>query len=453
MRFNQTKNFFKLFKASIPIIIGFEISMAMTIIDVIMLKGFDINVIGGLGLASTGVFIFTALVMGIGTVLQTSISHSIASSKKDTSELLAASLYWVFGLTVLIIIAGLVMLPSISQVMTNNASVRLHLMDFLRIWLLVGLIPYALSQVLRYYYFGQRRNSIVMVIIIISITSNIFFNWLLLSGYGGDTYIGIKGIALAKAISRYIELILFLFILVKEEGIKWLLSFNIKVLFDQLKYSSFTSLKLISEAIFIALCYILIDRLGETSLAMHHIVMRIWITICTLLLGVAICSQSFISKELAKGLFEKAREWKSSSFRIMMILAIVVLSFLNLFNQEIINLFTTDLRLIQRSPRIIFISSLSIIFLTYSISSSYYLIASKRNNIDFLISFIINWCIFLPIAFWGITNSKTLEWFWSLIIIIEFVRSCSYFFINQKIKTHTKLNKISFLNIARESSK
>lgn len=431
IKFMRTSNFVDVLKSSIPIIIGLQLSNALPVINLILIRSFGVEVVGGLGLASSGNLIFAALLTGVGAVLQISVAQSLISEKVNARLILGTSLFWIFGLSLLVAVVGLYTLPNLAAFVTGNDEVQLHFIAFLRVWLSIGFVPFSLSQILRYYYLGKKRNHMVLSIIAISIISNIALNWLFLHGYGGIAYVGIKGLALGRSISRIIELCLFLFILLREEGNRWFL-FDYKVMFNQLKYSSTTSLKFISEAIFVMVVYVLIDRLQDVSLASHHILMRIWMVIYTLLTGVAISSQSFIGEALKQKRLAEARRWRLSTFNVIFVFSVLVLVFLNVYRFEIIAWFTIEPEVIQKVTGIIIPLSLSIIFQTYSISSSYYLIALKQNRTDFLVSLIINWCIFLPIAFLGITYSKTLEWVWSIVAIFECVRSGIYFIINRK---------------------
>ena len=73
-------------------------------------------------------------------------------------------------------------------------------------WILIGLLPFALSQV----YSGTLRETgetiVPMVAGVAAVFVNLIFNYLLIYGSFGFPKLGVEGAAIATVLSRYVEL-------------------------------------------------------------------------------------------------------------------------------------------------------------------------------------------------------------------------------------------------------
>ena len=198
----------------IPIIIQNAITNFVNLLDNIMVGQVGTEQMSGVSIANQLLFVFNLCVFGglAGAGIFSAQFHG-ADNQEGVRSCFRYKLY----VGALLIVLGLaVLLPGgrflITRFLheqggeTGRAEVTLnHALGYLRI-MLVGLFPFALSQVYASTLRETGETKLPMFAGIAAVFVNLLFNYLLIFGHMGFPKLGVQGAAIATVLSRFVEL-------------------------------------------------------------------------------------------------------------------------------------------------------------------------------------------------------------------------------------------------------
>lgn len=198
---------------AIPIMIQNGITQFVGLLDNIMIGRVGTEQMTGVSIANTLLFVYSLAIFG--AVSGAGIFGAQFFGSKDTSgvrfvfrfKLIVALLITVLGIGVFLLFdEPLIMLYLRGEGTPQQIALSLvYAKDYLKI-MLIGLVPFALTQC----YTGTLREGkqtlVPMVSGIAAVVLNLLFNALLIFGYLGFPALGVRGAAIATVISRFVEL-------------------------------------------------------------------------------------------------------------------------------------------------------------------------------------------------------------------------------------------------------
>lgn len=160
-----------------------------------------------------------------------------------------------------------------------------------------------------------------------SVVLNILFNWLLIFGVGLFPRMEIKGAALATTISKAIELIWTLAVMMKKDSLKikfnYILHTDKPLMNNYFKYALPVLGNQLAWGMGFTMYSVILGHLGSDATAANsiaNIIKNLSICVCQ---GVATASAVIIGEELGKGMIDTAKQYGSKLCRISLVCGIV----------------------------------------------------------------------------------------------------------------------------------
>ncbi len=161
----------------------------------------------------------------------------------------------------------------------------------------------------------------------VSVVLNILLNWLLIFGVGFFPRMEIKGAAIATVISKIVELVWTLIVMLHQDNLKirlrYVLHTDKSLMDDYFRYALPVLGNQLAWGMGFTMYSVILGHLGSDATAANsiaNIVKNLSICVCQ---GVASASAVIIGEELGKGMIDKAKQYGSELCRISLICGIV----------------------------------------------------------------------------------------------------------------------------------
>ena len=232
MKFIGDKVFYRnVFKIALPIVIQSALTYMVGFIDNIMVGQIGTEAMSGVAISNQLHFVFYTCLAGI--VASGSIFGSQFYGNNDLNGLKETFKFRFLSCFILSIVAIVVFLVFGEQLISlflysqnNEVSIEVTLLygkKYLSI-LLLGLIPFALTQVYTSTIKDMGETLIPMFSSVAAIISNTVFNYILIFGKFGFPELGVEGAAIATVIARFLEFsIIFIFVHIRKNRFKFII--------------------------------------------------------------------------------------------------------------------------------------------------------------------------------------------------------------------------------------
>ncbi len=208
------KAFYKrAFSLAIPVMVQMGITNFVNLLDNIMVGRISTEAMSGVSIVNQFIFIFNLLIFGslAGAGIYTVQFHGNNDRKgikySFRFKLLSSLVFSIIGICVFILLDD-VLIKTFLFEQNSEGDLELTLKlgkEYLSI-MLIGLIPYALSQVYASTLRETEHSVPPMVSSVIAVSTNFVLNYVLIFGKLGFTELGVKGAAIATVVSRFVEL-------------------------------------------------------------------------------------------------------------------------------------------------------------------------------------------------------------------------------------------------------
>lgn len=203
----------KVLAVSIPIMIQTGITNFVSLLDNIMVGRLGTEAMSGVSIVNQFIFVFNLLIFG--AVSAAGIFTAQYHGLKDTDGV-RHTFRFKFLINFIAALLGIAVFAlfddALISIFLHNGSAEGNLAltleqgkEYLAI-MLIGLIPYALSQVYASTMRETEQTVIPMVASIVAVATNFILNYILIFGKFGAPAMGVGGAALASVISRFAEL-------------------------------------------------------------------------------------------------------------------------------------------------------------------------------------------------------------------------------------------------------
>ena len=127
----------------------------------------------------------------------------------DTGKVFWTGLYFVLGLSGIIIILSEVFSPWMMKFMVSSTAIYDAALSYVR-WRLPGMVFAFITAMFRAFYVGTTQTKTLTFNSIVMVGSNILFNWILVFGKLGCPALGITGAAIGSSLAELVSLIFFI---------------------------------------------------------------------------------------------------------------------------------------------------------------------------------------------------------------------------------------------------
>lgn len=128
---------------------------------------------------------------------------------RDTGKVFWQGLYFVLGLSGLLIVLSELFSPWLMGLMVSSEAVYVAALSYVR-WRLPGMVFAFATAMFRAFYVGTTQTRTLTLNSIVMVASNVLFNWILIFGHFGLPALGITGAAIGSSLAELVSLIFFI---------------------------------------------------------------------------------------------------------------------------------------------------------------------------------------------------------------------------------------------------
>ena len=195
---------------------------------------------------------------------------------KDTGKVFWHGLYFVLGLSVLLITASELLSPWLMRRIVSSEAVYEAALSYVR-WRLPGMVFAFITAMFRAFYVGTTQTKTLTFNSIVMVASNILFNWVLIFGHFGLPALGITGAAIGSSLAELVSLIFFIIYTVlkcdrNKYGLKKATKFEVLELRNMMPVCVWTMIQHTISVSTWFIFFLFIEHIGERALAISNIV-------------------------------------------------------------------------------------------------------------------------------------------------------------------------------------
>jgi putative MATE family efflux protein len=128
---------------------------------------------------------------------------------RDTGKIFWQGLYFVMGLSGVLIALSELFSPWLMRMMVSSEAVYGAALSYVR-WRLPGMVFAFATAMFRAFYVGTTQTKTLTLNSIVMVASNVLFNWILIFGHFGLPAMGITGAAIGSSLAELVSLIFFI---------------------------------------------------------------------------------------------------------------------------------------------------------------------------------------------------------------------------------------------------
>jgi putative MATE family efflux protein len=128
---------------------------------------------------------------------------------RDTGKIFWQGLYFVMGLSGILIALSELFSPWLMRMMVSSEAVYGAALSYVR-WRLPGMVFAFATAMFRAFYVGTTQTKTLTLNSIVMVASNVLFNWILIFGHFGLPAMGITGAAIGSSLAELVSLIFFI---------------------------------------------------------------------------------------------------------------------------------------------------------------------------------------------------------------------------------------------------
>jgi len=400
-----------------PIILGSVAQNILNITDTAFLGRVGEIALGGGVLG--GLLYQVLLMLGWGMALggQIIIARRVGEGTNDAVGRVVEHLLFTLGVLAMVVIAiaGLVN-PAFFSMAVKSSAVSYAAQSFFGIRLF-GL-PFAfITYSFNAFLIGITRTRVLTLTSFITVLTNIVLDYGLIFGNFGFPEMGIRGAALASVIAEVLGALFLLLYIGNMNVSKYKLfhfeKFSKKLLVSLLSISWPLMLQFFLSIFVWFVFFLIIEKMGEISLAVSNIVRSIYIILMIPIWGFASATNTFVSQYIGKGMSGMVVMLVKKVIRITMV-AVVVLSVLMLiFSEDVVKVYTNDERIVNATLPVIRVIAVAAITMASAYISFNGVSGTGSTKISFAVeaftlTIYLGWAYFAALVL-----GKSLSWVWT----------------------------------------
>ena len=272
---------------------------------------------------------------------------------KDTGKVFWTGLYFVLGLSGIIILLSEIFSPWMMKYMVSSPAIYDAALSYVR-WRLPGMIFAFITAMFRAFYVGTTQTKTLTFNSIAMVGSNILFNWILVFGKFGCPALGITGAAIGSSLAELVSLIFFIAYTYlrcdrKKYGLDKAARFEKEELKGMMPVCTWT---MIQHTISISTWFIFflyIEHLGERALAISNIARSVSGLLWVVLQAFSSTCSTLVSNIIGEGHQDKVMSLVKRIMKLSYgIISIMIILFC-LFPEAIARIYTDIPELIAAS--------------------------------------------------------------------------------------------------------
>ncbi|QZY54807.1 MATE family efflux transporter [Crassaminicella profunda] len=389
---------------ALPAVIEMGLNTLVNIADTLMIS----RIIGKEGLSAAGfcnemifsiIFIFSSFNTGATAMISRRFGEK---NYEGLNRVLGQNLSLNLGLGLIITILSITFkkqlftIYNVSPTVLNMSLTYFHTISY---GILFMFISFSAAASLR----GIGDTKTPMVITAITNILNIVGNYILMTGFWIFPNLGIKGAALSTTLSRFIGMIMFLYILLKGKGKMKLIYSNFKVTKEILnplwKISYPGAIEQFSMNISFIACGVIISQLDTASEAAFRILLSIERLSFMPAVGISIAAAALVGKALGEKNVKKALHTGYTVSGLGVLWGVFMGFIFICFPKFLLGIFTNESAIINISILAMWVAGANQPFLNFMIVMSGALRGAGDTKAVMTISALRSWLVYVPLSY------------------------------------------------------
>ena len=281
---------------------------------------------------------------------------------RDTGKIFWNGLYFLLGLSAIIIILSEIFSPWLMGMMVSSKAIFGAALSYVR-WRLPGMVFAFVTTIFRAFYVGTTQTKTLTLNSIVMVLSNVVFNYILIFGKCGLPALGITGAAIGSSLAELVSLLFFIVYTrgwcdLKKYGLDKPSRPDTGAIRSMMPVCSWT---MIQHTISISTWFIFflyIEHLGERALAISNITRSISGLMWVVLSAFAATCSTLVSNMIGEGHTEKVMSLVKRILKLSYGILCIMITLICIFPEVIARIYTDIPDLIQASaPAIIVMTS------------------------------------------------------------------------------------------------
>lgn len=210
MKTAGTYSYRNIWKVAYPILISLVMEQMIGLTDTAFLGRVSEVELGASAIAIIYYMVLFMIGFGFSIGAQIIIGRRNGEGRfKDTGKVFWTGLYFVLGLSGVIILLSEIFSPWMMRFMVSSPAIYDAALSYVR-WRLPGMVFAFITAMFRAFYVGTTQTKTLTFNSIVMVGSNILFNWILVFGKFGCPALGITGAAIGSSLAELVSLIFFI---------------------------------------------------------------------------------------------------------------------------------------------------------------------------------------------------------------------------------------------------
>ncbi len=271
-----TYSYRNIWKVAYPILISLVMEQMIGLTDTAFLGRVGEIELGASAIAIVYYMVLFMIGFGFSIGAQIIIGRRNGEGRfRETGKVFWTGLYFVLGLSGVIILLSELFTPWMMKYMVSSAAIYDAALSYVR-WRLPGMIFAFITAMFRAFYVGTTQTKTLTLNSIVMVASNILFNWILIFGKLGCPALGITGAAIGSSLAELVSMIFFIvYTVLRCDRTKYGLDKAARFDKDELKGMMPVCIwTMIQHTISIStwlIFFLYIEHLGERALAISNI--------------------------------------------------------------------------------------------------------------------------------------------------------------------------------------
>lgn len=263
---------------------------------------------------------------------------------KETGKVFWNGLYFVIGLSALIILLSEIFTPWIMKFMVSSDDIYHSALSYIR-WRLPGMAFAFITAMFRAFYIGTTQTRTLTLNSIVMVLSNVIFNWILIFGKFGCPALGITGAAIGSSLSELASLIFFIiYTRLHCDRVRYGLDKAARLEVSELKgMMPVCAWTMIQHTISVSTWFIFflyIEHLGERALAVSNIVRGVSGLIWVVLQAFSSTCSTLVSNMIGEGHQDKVMSLVKRILKLSYGIVCAMILVLFIFPEAIARIYT-----------------------------------------------------------------------------------------------------------------
>lgn len=316
--------------------------------------------LGAAAIGSLYYFVFIMIAFGLGVGAQIIIARRYGEGNlKMIGRTLEQTQYLMLAFAMVVLLLTRTFLPQILNSIVESDAIREKAFEYLSIRLF-GLIPAFLNASFRAFFVGIARTKVITYTTIVMTLVNVVLNYLLIFGMYGFPEMGIAGAALASVIAESSALFVFFFYarfqtITRDFRLFRFSGVQIHLMKRILRISSPLMLQYFVSMVCWFSFFLLIEKMGETELAVSNLIRSAYIFMCLPIWGFSAVTNTFVSQLIGKGKQDQVLGIIPKVLSIALPLTLFVAGLLALFARPALMVLTNDIALIEQALPVFYV--------------------------------------------------------------------------------------------------